>query len=125
MLWMSPQTLLFQITELPKQFDLPCSQTTAFSGVISEYQLYNSGHTSLACHHIPTKGPPIHVPSRRVLAHYRNEVKRQYNKYLNRESSPRAAAPLLFLKGLVNYIDYRQLNKQTVKKCVSLTLPTE
>jgi len=110
----------------PKGLDLPDCQTSEFSTVISEYQdLFSTtpSHTSLACHHIPTQGPPLRVPPRRVPAHYRSEVERQIKQMFERgvitESSSPWMVPAIFVPKksgeLRICIDYRQLNKQTVK----------
>ena len=121
---------------VPKQFDLPYCQTAELSSVISECKdLFSTtpGHTSLACHHIPTQGPPICVPPRRVPVHYRNEVERQIQQMLEQgviteSSSPWMAPTVFFPKKsgeLRICIDYSQLNKQTVKDAYPLPLPDE
>ena len=87
------------------------------------------GHTSIACHHIPSKGSSICVPPRCIPAYYRSEVERQLNQMLKQgiitdSSSPWMAPAMFAPKNLVN-IDYRQLNKQTVQDPYPLPLPDE
>ena len=58
-----------------KNFELPNAVT--FSSIINQYKhLFCTipGKTSRAYHHILTKGHPIHVPPRRVPAHYHSEL---------------------------------------------------
>ena len=91
------------------------------------------GHTSVACHHIPTKGSSIRVPPRCIPAHYRSEVERQLNQMLKQdiitESSSPWMTPAVFVpkksSELHICIDYRQLNKQTVRDAYPLPLPDE
>ena len=120
----------------PKQYELPNCQTTFLSTLVSQYKnLFCTipGNTSVTCHHIPTKGVPIRVPPRRVPAHYRSEVERQIHQMLEQgiitESSSPWMAPAVFVPKtsgeLQICIDYRQLNKQTVRDAYPLPLPDE
>ena len=89
------------------------------------------GHTSVACHHIPTKGSPVCVPPRHVPAHYRSKIERQINQMLRQdiisESTSPWMAPAVFVPKksaeLCICIDYRQLNKKTVRDSYPLLLP--
>ena len=84
-------------------------------------------------YNIPTKGSPIRVPPRHVPAHYRSEVERQISQMLKQgiiaESSSPWMAPAVFVAKksgeLRICIDYRQLNKQTVRDAYPLPLPDE
>lgn len=120
----------------PKQYDLPNCQSALLSTVVTQYKdlfCTTPGHTSVSCHHIPTKGSPIRVPPRRVPAHYRNEVERQIHQMLAQgiisESSSPWMAPAVFVPKKTGElricIDYRQLNKQTVRDAYPLPLPDE
>ena len=104
--------------------------------VVDQYKhLFRSipGTTSAAFHNIPTKGSAIRVPPRRVPAHYRSEVERQIDDMLNQgvieESSSPWMAPAVFVpkkSGEVRIcIDYRELNKQSVRDSYPLPLPDE
>ena len=44
------------------------------------------GLTKLACHQIDTVGSPARVPSRRILAHFQQEVQEQMNEMLKKEN---------------------------------------
>ena len=120
----------------PEQYELPVSTNSTFVSVVDQYKhLFRSipGTTSAAFHNIPTKGSAIRVPPRRVPAHYRSEVERQIDDMLNQgvieESSSPWMAPAVFVpkkSGEVRIcIDYRELNKQSVRDSYPLPLPDE
>ena len=48
------------------------------------------GKTTSDCNYIPTKGPPIRVPPRRISGHYRDGVNCQLELMLSKELSRRA-----------------------------------
>ena len=83
------------------------------------------GSTTVAHHTIPTADrPPVRVPPRRVPTHYRTEVERQLTEMLDRNiirvSSSPWLVPAVYVpkkSGEIRIcIDYRELNKQTVKR---------
>ena len=97
------------------------------SPVIREYEHLlrtTPGCTEEAYHFIPTTGNPVRIPPRRIPAHYRMEVNRQIQTMLEQniieESSSPWMAPAVFVRkksgDLRLCIDYRELNKRTVKK---------
>ena len=91
------------------------------------------GSTTVAHHTIPTADhPPVRVPPRRVPAHCRTEVESQLTEMLDRNiirvsSSPWLAPAVVPKKSgeIMICIDYRDLNKQTVKDAYPLPLPNE
>ena len=120
----------------PEQYELPVSTNNTFTSVVDQYKiLFRSipGSTSVAFHNIPTKGSAIRVPPRRVPAHFRNEVERQIDHMLKQgvieESSSPWMAPAVFIPKksgeLRICIDYRELNKQSVRDSYPLPLPDE
>ena len=69
----------------PTKFELPECADVAFKPILVEYQdlfVTKPGVTKAACHLIPTNGPPVRVPPRRIPAHYRSDVERQIHDML-------------------------------------------
>ena len=87
----------------------------------------------MAYHHIPTQGSPVHVPPRRIPAHYRETVEKQIHHMLEQgiieESCNPWMAPAVFVpkkSGEIRLcIDYRELNKRTLKDAYPLPLVDE
>ena len=120
----------------PTKFELPECADVAFKPILVEYQdlfVTKPGVTKAACHLIPTNGPPVRVPPRRIPAHYRSDVERQIHDMLKmgiiEESSSPWMAPAVFVpkkNGDIRIcIDYRELNKRTIKDAYPLPLPDE
>ena len=127
--------MLSQILEA-EQYELPVSTNRTFASVVDQYKiLFRStpGSTSVAFHNIPTKGSATRVPPRRVPAHFHNEVERQIDHMLKQgvieESSGPWMAPAVFIPKksgeLRICIDYRELNKQSIRDSYPLPLPDE
>jgi len=91
------------------------------------------GQTRLAEHFIPTNGAPVKIPPRRIPAHFRAEVEEQIQAMLQdgiiEESSSPWMSPVVFVRKKIGdvriCVDYRALNKQTVKDSYPLPLPDE
>ena len=69
----------------PTKFELPECAEVAFKPILVEYRdlfVTNPGVTQAACHFIPTNGPSVRVPPRRIPAHYRSDVERQFHDML-------------------------------------------
>ena len=120
----------------PKTYKLSENCGDEFRQLIEEYNdlfCTTPGKTTHDCHYIPTKGPPIRVPPRRIPGHYRDEVIRQLELMLSqgviKESSSPWMAPTVFVPKksgeLRICVDYRALNKQSVKDSYPLPLPDE
>ena len=86
------------------------------------------GVTTLTHHFIPTSGSPIRVPPRRIPAEYQQEVDKLIKDMLAEgileESSSPWMAPAVYTKkksGEIRLcVDYRALNKNTVKDAYTL-----
>ena len=70
------------------------------------------GQTTLACHQINTVGSPARVPSRRIPAHFQQEVQDMLRKGVIVESSNAWLAPAVYTKKKTGEIrlcvDYRE-----------------
>ena len=119
-----------------KAYELPENCGDEFGQLIEEHKdlfCTTPGKTTRDCHYIPTKGPPIRVPPRRIPGHYREEVARQIEQMLSqgiiKESSSPWMAPTVFVPKksgeLRICVDYRALNKQSVRDSYPLPLPDE
>ena len=120
----------------PNTYELPENCSGGFKQLVEEHKTLfdvRPGKTTLDCHYIPTKGPPIRVPPRRIPGHYRQEVIRQIELMLAqgviKESSSPWMSPTVFVPKksgeLRICVDYRSLNKQTAKDSYPLPLPDE
>ena len=120
----------------PNNCELPENCGGDFRQLVEEHKALFGiipGKTTLDCHYIPTRGPPIRVPPRRIPGHYRQEVVRQIETMLAqgviKESSSPWMAPTVFVPKksgeLRICVDYRSLNKQTAKDSYPLPLPDE
>ena len=91
------------------------------------------GKTMVTEHFIPTNGNPVKVPPRRIPVNYRDEVQRQINTMLEQgiiePSSSPWMAPAVFVRkknGEIRlFVDYRELNKRTIKDAYPLPRPDE
>ena len=105
----------------PTAYELPENCGDEFRQLIKEHKdlfCTTPGKTMRDCHYIPTKGPPIRVPPRRIPGHYREEVVRQIELMLSlgviKESSSPWMAPTVFVPKksgeLRIYVDYTELS---------------
>ena len=92
------------------------------------------GNTSLIQHSIPTSGcHPACVPPRRIPAHYRVEVEKQFDDMIEQgiisRSTSSWVAPAVHVRKKTGElricVDYRELNKRTETTAYSLPLPDE
>ena len=118
------------------EYDVPSCAIPTLSSLIEQYKsLFRTspGSTTLAEHFIPTTGTPVKVPPRRIPANYRQEVEKQIQTMLKdgiiEESSSPWLAPAVFVRKKTGDIricvDYRELNKRTVKDAYPLPRPDE
>ena len=117
-------------------YDLPeCGDPALLSLVEAHKELFRTSprHTTVAEHFIPTTGNPVKIPPRRIPGNYRAEVQQQINTMLQQgiiepSSSPWMASAVFVRKknGEVRLcVDYRELNKRTVKDAYPLPRPDE
>ena len=90
------------------------------------------GKTDTSYHYIPTIGPPVRVPPRRIPIHYREEVLKQLQSMLDQEIIKQSNSPWMALQFLCKksreirlFVDYRALNKRTSWDAYPLPLPDE
>ena len=121
---------------LMASFDLPECPRPELRTVVDEFKtLFRTlpGKTDKADHYIPTTGPPVRVPPRRIPEQYRPEVEGQIKSMLQQgiieESSSPWMAPAVYVEkksGDIRLcVDYRELNKSTKKDAYPLSLPDE
>ena len=85
------------------------------------------GHWPMRCNHpqVEPGSRPIKLPNRRMPLHYKDDLQEKIDAFLEKKlitpcHSPYSAPAMLFPKKngkLRLVIDYRQLNKQTIKSC--------
>ena len=110
-----------------------CSDSNLLVLLQTHKQLFNTSpsRTTITEHFIPTTGNPIKVPPRRVSVNYHSEVQQQINTMLQQgiiePSSSPWMAPAVFVRkknGEIRLcVDYRELNKRTVKDAYPLPRP--
>ena len=121
---------------LMASFDLPECPRPELRNVVDEFKaLFRTlpGKTDNADHYIPTTGPPVRVPLRRIPEQYRPEVEEQIKSMLQQgiieESSSPWMAPAVYVEkksGDIRLcVDYREPNKRTKKDAYPLPLPDE
>ena len=126
---------LFGKATLPT-YDVPnCTNKLLLAVLEQQKDLFSTtpGHTELAEHFIPTTGTPVKIPPRRIPANCRAEVEEQVQTMLKEgiieESLSPWMSPAVFVRkknGDVRIcVDYRALNKQTVKDAYPLPRPDD
>ena len=116
--------------------ELPLCPLPLLSSLLEEHKdLFRTvpGHTDIAEHFIPTSSSPVKIPPRRIPANYRTEVQNQLQAMLEEgiieESSSPWMAPAVYTRkkngDIQLCVDYRELNKRTVKDAYPLPRPDE
>ena len=117
-------------------YEMPNCNDPHLSSLLKEHKdlfRMTPGKTMVTEHYIPTNGNPVKIPPRRIPANYRDEVQCQINTMLEQgiiePSSSPWMAPAVFVRkknGEVRLcVDYRELNKRTVKDAYPLPRPDE
>ena len=113
-------------------YGLPSCSSPDISPLCHEFkELLRStpGTTTMKQHFIPTLGPPVKIPPRRVPANYRKAVDEQLHAMLEEmgiieESSSPWMAPAVYVSKksweIRICVDYRELNKKTIKGCLPI-----
>uniref|UniRef100_A0A5S6R425 RNA-directed DNA polymerase n=1 Tax=Trichuris muris TaxID=70415 RepID=A0A5S6R425_TRIMR len=118
------------------RLDMPQCASDYYTVVEQFKELFTvkPGATKMAYRVIPTAdSPPVRVPPRRLPAHFRHEVEAQLQTMLEhgiiQPSNSPWLAPAVFTRkksGELRFcVDYRQLNKRTIKDAYPLPLPDE
>ena len=89
--------------------------------------------TTVAYHYIPTTGPPVWVPPRRIPVHYTemrsNQLQLMLDQGIIKHSNSPWMAPAVFVQkksgDICLCVDYRALNKQTSRDAYPLPLPDD
>lgn len=124
------------INSLDNKYDIPSCVVPTLLPLLEQYKnLFRGspGSTTVAEHFIPTTGTPVKVPPRRIPANYRVDVEKQIQMMLKEgiieECSSPWLAPAVFVRKKTGDIricvDYRELNKRTVKDAYPLPRPDE
>ncbi len=82
----------------PPRFEFPDCPQSIFKPIVEEFtSLFRvqPGVTTVALHCIPTTGPSVRVPLRRVPVHYREEVERQIQEMLEQGVIEESSSPWL------------------------------
>ena len=122
--------------EKPLQYDVPLCNISTLAPLLNQYKsLFKTclGSTNIAEHFIPTTGMPVKVPPHCIPANYRSEVESQIQIMLQEgvieECLSPWMAPAVFVwkkTGDIRIcVDYRELNKKTVKDAYPLPRPDE
>ena len=117
-------------------FESPSCSSVDVTSLMNEFkELFQTtpGTTTVTQHFIPTLGPPVKIPPRRVPANYQKAVEEQLQSMLNagiiEESSSPWMAPAVYVpktSGEIRIcIDFRELNKNTIKDAYPLPRPDE
>ena len=114
---------------------LSCVVPTLLPLLEQHKSLFRTSHgsTTVAEHFIPTTGTPVKVTPRRIPANYRSDVEKQIQTMLKEgiieECYSPWLAPAVFVQKKTGdiriYIDYRELNKITVKDAYPLPCSDE
>ena len=118
------------------EYDMPLCVVPTVLPLLEQYKSLfwtSPGSTTVAEHFIPTTGAPVKVPPRRIPANYCLNVEKQIQTMLKEGiieecSSPWLARALFVCKKTGDIricIDYRELNKRTVKGAYPLPRPDE
>ena len=121
---------------LMASFNLPECPRPELRTVVDEFKTLLRtlpGKTDNADHYIPTTGPPLRVPPRRIPEQYRPKVEGQIKSMLQQgiieKSSSPWMAPAVYVEkksGDIRLcVDYQELNKRTKKDAYPLPLPDE
>lgn len=112
-------------------YDLPAHTVHTLDPLVQDLFVTRPGATTLAEHFIPTSRNPMKIPLRRIPAHYWVEVEKQLQSMQDTgiivASSSPWMAPAVFVRkksGEIRLcVDYRELNKKTVKDAYPLPRP--
>ena len=116
--------------------EFPECKMSSLQPVVYEFQQIfktTPGKTNASYHYISTTGPPVRVPPRRIPIHYREEILDQLQSMLDqgiiKQSNSPWLVPTVYVQkksGEIRLcVDYRTLNKKTMRDAYPLPLPDE